>query len=154
MFDILNNIILWWHWLVFGLLLLLLEILTGTFFVLTLAIGALIVGIISFLITLSFNSELTLWIIFSLIGIAIWYSFMKNKKTPEVGQSNYRFNTLGSVTKKIKPYKRGQVVFDKPVLGNSSWVAISDKELEVGQRVKIVEVNGQLIKVERRNDVK
>ena len=151
MTNILNEIILWWHWIVFGLILLLVELLTGTFFVLTLAISAIFVGIISLIMIISFNSELTLWIVFSLIGIAIWYKLLRNKKTPKVGQSNYKFNTLGTVVKEIDPNKRGKVVFDIPVLGNTTWIATSDQLIKKGERVKIVEVNGELIKVRRKN---
>ena len=147
MVDVLNEIVLWWHWIVFGLFLLVIELLTGTFFVLTLAIAAVLVGIISFLMIISFNSELFLWIVLSFVGISIWYKWLRDKKHPKTGQSNYRFDTKGTVTKEIKPHKRGEVVFDIPVLGNTKWVATSDEDLMVGTRVKIVEVNGQLIKV-------
>ena len=149
MIDILNDIILWWHWIVFGLVLLLIELLTGTFFVLTLAVSALIVGIISLLMIISFNGELTLWIILSLVGIAGWYKWLLDKTTPKSGQSNYRLDTLGTVKKEIDPNLRGEVVFDNPVLGNTTWIATSDELIKEGERVKIVEVNGQLIKVRR-----
>jgi membrane protein implicated in regulation of membrane protease activity len=51
------------------------------------------------------------------------------------------------VTKAIAPHSRGTVQFDTPVLGNTSWSATADQELEVGTRVTIKEVQGQLISV-------
>jgi len=149
MLDMLNEIILWWHWIVFGLVLLLLELLTGTFFVLIFAISAVVVGISTLLILLSFNSELTLWIILSFIGVAIWYKWLRGKAVTKSGQSNYRFDTQGVVVEEIKPNQRGKVRFDTPVLGNTLWGATSEDDLKEGEKVKIVEVNGQLIKVER-----
>ncbi len=149
MIETLNEVILWWHWIVFGLVLLLIELLTGTFFVLTLAVGAILVGIISLVILITFNTELTLWIILSLIGITIWFKLLRDKTIKKSGQSNYRLDTYGTIKKEIKPNQRGEVVFDIPVLGNTTWVATSDKDIDVGSRVKIVEINGQLIKVER-----
>ncbi len=151
MIEILNEVVLWWHWMVFGLVLLLLELLTGTFMVLTLAVGAILVGVISFFMLISFNSELTLWIVFSLIGVAIWFKFLRDKSVKKSGQSNYRLDTLGRVTKEIKTNLRGEVVFDTPVLGNTTWVATSDEDIGEGERVGIVEVNGQLIKVRKNN---
>ena len=147
MFEMLNEIVLWWHWIVFGLVLLLIELMSGTFFVLTFAVAAVLVGIISFLMLISFNSELLLWIVLSFIGVSIWFKWLRDKKNPKSGQSNYRFDTKGVVIKEILPNKRGEVVFDIPVLGNTTWVATSDEDLGEGSRVKIVEVNGQLIKV-------
>ena len=148
--NTLNEVILWWHWIVFGLILLLLELLTGTFFILTLAISALIVGIASLLIVISFNSELSLWIILSVVGVSIWYKWLRDKKTPKIGQSNYKFDTLGTVIEEIDPNKRGKVVFDTPVLGNTTWIATSNELIKKGERVKISQVNGQLIKVRRK----
>ena len=147
MFDMLNEIVLWWHWVVFGLALLVVELITGTFFVLTFAVAAVLVGIVSFLMPISFNSELLLWIVLSIIGMIIWFKWLRDKKNPKSGQSNYRFDTNGVVVKEILPKRRGEVVFDIPVLGNTTWVATSDEELSEGSRVEIVEVNGQLIKV-------
>ena len=152
MFNMLNEIVLWWHWIVFGLILLVLELFTGTFFVLTFAVAAVVVGMVSFLMLISFNSELFLWIILSFIGVSIWFKWLKDKKSPKSGQSNYRFDTKGTVIKEILPKRRGEVLFDIPVLGNSTWVATSDEDLKEGSRVKIVEVNGQLIKVKGVQD--
>ncbi len=130
---------------------LLLELLTGTFFILTLAIAAIIVGIVSLLVIISFNGELSLWIVLSLIGIAIWYKKLRRKRVPKVGQSDYAFDTLGTVIKKIEANGRGEVAFDAPVLGNSKWIATSNETINEGDRVKIAEVKGQLIKVRRVN---
>lgn len=141
--------ILWWHWVAFGLVLLLLELLSGTFFILTLGIAAIIVGIVSFLMLLSFNWELSLWIVLLLIGIFIWYRRIRKSKRSKVGQSDYALNTIGTVIKKIEPNGRGEVAFDTPVLGNSTLIATSDEAIDVGKRVKIVKVKGQLIEVRR-----
>ena len=149
MFDFLNEIVIWWHWMALGLLLLLLELLSGTFFILIFAIASLIVGITTFLIALSFNSELILWIIISFIGIYLWYNWLKNKEVPKSGQSNYKFDTKGVVIEDIKSNQRGKVRFDAPVLGNSVWLATSNEDLKKGDRVAISSVNGQLIKVKR-----
>ncbi len=147
--ETLNEIILWWHWIVFGLVLLILELLTGTFFVLIFVVSSVFVGIITLFMLLSFNSELTLWILLSLAGVVIWYKWLRGKPHEKVGQSNYRFDTLGEVTEEVNKDKRGKVRFDTPVLGNTVWSVNSDEDLKVGDKVKIVEVNGQIIKVER-----
>jgi len=147
--EILNEIILWWHWIVLGLVLLILELLTGTFFVLVFVVASVLVGITTFLMLLSFNSELALWIVLSLIGVVVWYKWLSSKPTVKSGQSNYRFDTLGEVIEDVTPQKRGKVRFEVPVLGNSVWSVTSEQNIPKGEKVKIVEVNGQLIKVER-----
>ncbi|MBN2721323.1 MAG: NfeD family protein [Campylobacterales bacterium] len=140
--------ILWWHWIVFGLLLLIIELGIGTFFILGFAIAAIIVGIMTFFIVFSFNVQLMLWLLFCIIFIAIWYKKFSDTIISKSGQSDYSLDTLGTVTQEIPKHARGKVVFDTPVLGNTEWHATSSVYIPVNTRIKIVKVNGQLIEVE------
>jgi hypothetical protein len=120
----------------------------GTFFVLGLGIAAILVGILDVFLKTSFTVELTIWMILSILVIAVWFKWFREKPVTESGQSNYRLDTLGVVMEDIQPHSRGKVTFDTPVLGNTSWHAISKVDLDKGTRVKIVQINGQLIEVE------
>ncbi|MDD3775143.1 MAG: NfeD family protein [Sulfurovaceae bacterium] len=140
--------ILWWHWIVFGLLLLIIELAIGTFFILGFAIAAIIVGIMTFFIVFSFNAQLMLWLLFCIIFIAIWYKKFSDTTITKSGQSNYSLDTLGTVTQEIPKHARGKVVFDTPVLGNTEWHATASIYIPANTRIKIVRVNGQLIEVE------
>ncbi|MDD5359328.1 MAG: NfeD family protein [Sulfurovaceae bacterium] len=148
MIDFLNEVVLWWHWIILGILLIIIELGIGTFFILGLGIGAILVGILDLLIGLSFTGALGLWILFSIVAIIIWFKYYKETTISTSGQSNKSFDTIGTVSKEIKAHGRGEVVFDTPVLGNTSWDATSKHNIEVGSRVTIKEINGQLIVVE------
>lgn len=148
MIEILNETILWWHWIVFGIVLLILEMSIGTFFMLGLGVAAIIVGIIDALIGTSFTVELSIWMLLSVLAIAAWFKWLREKPITDSGQSNYRLDTLGTVIEDIQPHSRGKVRFDTPVLGNSSWHATSKRDIEKETRVQIVQINGQLIEVE------
>jgi len=56
---------------------------------------------------------------------------------------------VGLVTREIRPYDRGQVRFQKPLLGDDLWDAIADEEIKVGERVKVLEIEGNIVKVGR-----
>lgn len=148
MIAILNESVLWWHWIVFGIVLLILEMSTGTFFMLGLGIAAIIVGIIDTLLDTSFTVELSIWMVFSILAIAAWFKWFREPPLTDSGQSNYRLDTLGIVREDIQPHSRGKVTFDTPVLGNTSWHAISKVDIDKNTRVQIVQINGQLIEVE------
>ena len=148
MIEFLNETILWWHWIVFGIALLIWDMSMGTFFILGLGVAAIIVGLIDIFVDTSFTVELTIWMILSILAIASWFKWFREEPVTESGQSNYRLDTLGVVMEDIQPHSRGKVTFDTPVLGNSSWHAISKVDIEKGTRVKIVQINGQLIEVE------
>jgi len=148
MIVFLNESVLWWHWIVFGIFLFILEMNSGTFIMLGLGLAAILVGMIGYIYDISFTAELSVWMILSVASIAAWFRWFKEPTVSDTGQSNYRLDTLGTVTEEIHPHDRGQVIFDTPVLGNSSWHATSKKSIPNGSRVKIIEINGQLIEVE------
>ena len=148
MIAFLNEVVLWWHWIIFGIVLLLVEMSIGTFFILGLAVAAILVGIIDLLFLTAFNTELLIWIIFSLLAIAAWFKWFREPHQTDSGQSNYRLDTLGIVLEEIEPHNRGKVKFDSPVLGNTAWHATAKVKIEKDTRVKIVQINGQLIEVE------
>ena len=148
MIEFLNETVLWWHWIVFGIALLIWDMSMGTFFVLGLGVAAIIVGILDTFLSTSFTVELTIWMILSILVIAVWFKWFREEPVTDSGQSNYRLDTLGVVMENIQPHSRGKVTFDTPVLGNTSWHAISKVDIDKGTRVKIVQINGQLIEVE------
>lgn len=147
MLALLNDIILWWHWIALGLILLILEMSTGTFIMLGLGIAAILVGIMDYFLVLSLSEEISVWMALSVAYIMIWFKFFKKDMVSDSGQSNYRLDTLGHVTKSIEPPHRGMVLFDAPVLGNTIWHATSKSLLPENTRIKIVDIHGQLIEV-------
>ncbi|MDM5264118.1 NfeD family protein [Sulfurovum sp. XTW-4] len=147
MIEFLNETVLWWHWIVFGIALLIWDMSMGTFFILGLGIASIIVGILDIFLDTSFTLELTIWMILSILVITAWFKWFREEPVTESGQSNYRLDTLGVVMEDIQPHSRGKVTFDTPVLGNTSWHAISKVDIAKGTRVKIVQISGQLIEV-------
>ncbi len=148
MLELLNNNLLWWHWVVAGLILLAAEMMTGTFLLLGLGVAAIAVGMIDLLADVSFTVELLLWLIFSLTVLVVWFKWFRTRPVSRSGQSNYRLDTPGTVLEPISPHQRGKVRFDTPVLGNSTWHATARRPIPAGTRVRIVQVTGQLIEVE------
>jgi len=145
----LNETILWWHWIVLGFILLILEMNTGTFVMLGLGVAAIVVGMLDITMKTSFTTEMVTWTVLSIISIWSWKKWMKTPHVSNTGQSDHSLDTLGTVTEPIHPHQRGKVTFDTPVLGNTSWHATSKEEIEKNSRIKIVEINGQLIAVEK-----
>ena len=150
MLDFLAGTLLWWHWIIFGLLLLILEIFTGTFIMLGLGIGATIVGVADLILILSLNKELFIWSIVSIIVITILFRYFKdNSKKDKSGQSDYAIGIKGIVEEPIDANGRGKVKFNTPILGNTIWHATAKEDIPILTHVKIVNVKGQLIEVEK-----
>lgn len=149
MIEFLSTNLLWWHWIVLGLVLVVSEIFAPLFIVLWFGLSAIIVGLIDLGFTTSFMTELFLWIILSILFLALWLLFFKDKTITKSGQSDFKLNTRGVVSQKIDLSQKGKVRFDAPVLGSREWQAIADEIIEVGVPVHIVEVSGQLLKVQK-----
>jgi len=147
MLEFLSTDLLWWHWIAFGLALVTVEIFIGTFMMLGLGVAAMIVGVADNLFKTSLETEIMLWIVLSILSLLLWFKYLKNPNVESSGQSNYSLDTLGVVSKEILHNGRGEVKFDTPVLGNTTWFATSKETITEGSRIKIVEVKGQLIEV-------
>ena len=145
--DFLNQTVLWWHWIVLGLFLLILEMNTGTFIILGLGLAAIVVGLLDTALEMSFTSEILTWTGLSIVSLWAWKKWAKVEHVSNSGQSNYNLDTLGTVMETIEPHSRGKVTFDTPILGNTSWTATANTNISKNSRVKIVEVHGQLIEV-------
>ncbi len=148
MIEFFTQYITWWHWVILGLLFIILEMATGTFITLGFGIAAVLVGLLDLLFGMNFLAEVIVWILLSVGIISLLFKYFKNQPTvSSTGQSDHGFDTLGTVTRNIEAHGRGEVKFDHPVLGNTVWHAASDREILQGSRVSIKEVNGQLISV-------
>ncbi len=70
----------------------------------------------------------------SLILVAAWFKFFKPgfQKT-EVGTSHA--NTIGEIgllTRDVAPFEKGEVRFQKPLLGSDVWPCIADEAMAAG----------------------
>jgi inner membrane protein len=145
-------IIEWWHWMVLGVALVLCELAIPAFFVIWFGLGALIVGITLALIpTLVLPAQIVIWIAASLAFVVLWFKVFKvHVHRTKVGLSKGQFaGEIGLVTREIKPFQKGQIRFQKPILGAESWEAIADDDLMPGERVHVLAVEGNILRVRR-----
>jgi len=148
MLEFLTQYVDWWHWVVIGILFIILEMATGSFITLGFGIAAIVVGLLHLITEINFLIQIVLWIVLSIVIILVLFKYFKNQPiVSSTGQSNHGFDTVGTVIKSIEAHGRGKVRFDTPVLGNSAWTASSEVNIKEGSRVTIEEVNGQLLKV-------
>jgi membrane protein implicated in regulation of membrane protease activity len=147
MIEFLNTNVLWWHWVVLGILLLGGEVLTGTFLLLGLGISAVAVGALDWIAKLSFTTELLIWALLSTAVIVALKRYWRQRDITDSGQSHREMDVRGTVTETIAPPARGRVTFDVPVLGSREWAAQAEVRIEAGARVEIKRVDGQLMLV-------
>lgn len=139
----------WWHWMVLGLCLSMAEMLVPAFFIIWFGIGALGVGIALFFAPgLSVATQALLWAALSMVLVAVWFRHFRPRTMTSIGTSSASVtDEVGVLVTDIDPETRGQVRFQKPILGSDLWECYADTSIKAGDRVRIVAVEGSYIKV-------
>ena len=90
-----------------------------------------------------------LWAACSIAFIWLWFKVFKPgmHKTRAGMSKGQLIGEIGIVTRDIRPYDRGQIRLQKPVLGEELWESISETEIKAGERVRVLEVEGNFLKV-------
>ncbi len=143
----------WWHWMVLGLGLGLLELAVPSFFIIWFGLGALLVGIALLAVPgLSLNAQILLWTAASVAMTALWFKvFRRDGGKTRSGQADEALGEIGVLVSAIGPLGtvsgRGEVRFQKPVMGSDVWPCLADESIAAGERVRVLAVDGQLLKV-------
>ena len=145
--------IVYWYWIVFGILLMLSEIFIGSFFIFWFGASATAVGVLLILIPqLSPTAQIISWTILSLSFIVAWFKFFKPLSIDKTKAGLSRETLVGEVGQIIitpTSKKNGVVRFPVPLIGANEWEVISQEELAVGDRVRVTEVSGNSLIVTR-----
>jgi membrane protein implicated in regulation of membrane protease activity len=144
--------LLWWHWMVLGIALVLLELAVPTFFLIWFGVGAIIVGIALVAFPpLSFTWQVLTWLACSVVFVILWFKIFKPglHKTRAGMAKGAAIGEVGLVTRDIRPHVTGEVRFQKPLLGADVWEAVANEEIKSGDRARVLEVEGNTLKVSK-----
>lgn len=142
----------WWHWAVFGLALVLAELIIPAFFVIWFGLGSLLVALLLFIApSLSLTAQLALWTLASLAMVFLWFKVFKpGAHKTRIGTADGDvIGEIGLLVGAVAPFQRGKVRFQRPVLGAEEWVCMAEDTIPAGERVKVVAVEGSFLKVTR-----
>ena len=153
MVEWLDANVLYWHWVVFGILLAGAEIFAPSFFLLWLGVSCVVVGIISYFIDLSFSTQIILWGIFSFSSLVAWFKFiaplMKNQTLSGMSREAL-IGQEGTITEFSKGLLKGHLRFPAPIVGNDEWSVRSEDELSAGDRAIVTEISGNDLIVRKK----
>lgn len=144
--------ILWWHWLAGGLILIGLELFIPSFTIIWFGLGAVLVGIVLAVYPgFPLSAQLLTWTVVSALLTFAWFRYFnpRRDKTFSGSAQGAVVGEIGLVIKAAGSFDKGRVKFHLPLLGSDEWPCLADEPLEVGDRVKVVEVEGHALKVEK-----
>src|ERR1700737_2322165 len=130
-----------WNWLIFGVVLMALELLAPGVFLFWLGLAALLVGLLSFAINPSWQMQILMFAIFAVAAVPLWRRVALTNKA--VSRSNPFLNRRADALV-------GRVfTLEKPIIDGTGTVRIDDtvwrvagRDAPAGSRVRIVEAGG------------
>ncbi|ENV79775.1 NfeD family protein [Acinetobacter ursingii] len=135
-----------WHWFVLGIILMLSELILPAFAALWFGIAAIMVGVLLWLFPIMcLNIQIVMWIILSILCTILWFKFIKPLSIDKTKAGLSREATIGQIGMVIQVgLTHDQVVvrFALPVLGADEWNCRSLSPVEVGDRVRVVDIMG------------
>ena len=145
--------LVYWHWIVLGIVLMLAEIFIGSFFIFWFGAAAVVVGLsLNIAPSISASTQLIFWTLLSLVFAVAWFRFLKplSKDVTKAGLSREALiGEIGQVLSVPNGDKRGMVRFPAPLLGSDEWLIMSQDSLSIGDRVSVKDVSGNSLIVVR-----
>ena len=143
----------YWHWIVFGIALMLSEIFIGSFFIFWFGAAAVVVGLLILpLPDMSPTAQVIIWAISSASFALAWFKLVKplNVDKTKAGLSKESLvGEIGQVLQIPSGDKRGKVRFPAPILGSDEWLIISHDTVSIGDRVSVIDLSGNALIVEK-----
>jgi len=135
-------------WMILGVLLLVLEVATGTTYILWPAVAALIVGLIAFVLPLAWEMQFLLFFILSSVLLVVGHKFVRPKmKGGEPSDLNDRARSMiGMRVKAVADFETG---LGRVHVGDTQWRAsIAEGNPAAGTELRVLSVKGTTLQVE------
>lgn len=146
-----EHTLLYWHWIILGVALILSELVITTFFILWFGAAALVVAIVLLIApTLPVSLQILIWTALSVILAALWFKYLKPLSTDKTMAGLSREAIIGQAGQVIRPPvddNKGLLRFPAPILGDDEWMIISAETLQAGDRVRVIDVVGNALLV-------
>ncbi len=142
----------WWYWIVAGAVLIILELVVPSFFILWFGVGALLVALALWLLPgLSLTAQIALWSGASLVMVLLWFRVIAGDrlKTQSGTAQGEVIGEIGLLVSAVAPFQHGKVRFQKPILGSEQWTCMAEEAIPAGERVRILAFEGNCVKVAR-----
>lgn len=137
-----------WHWLVFGLVLIVLEVFVPSAVFLWPGIAALVVGTISFLMpSLTWTVLLLIWAVLSVALAFGWQAYRKMRKIEA---------PVSTINRRGEQYVGRHFTLTKDIVNgvgelnvdDTRWKVVAVTDLAAGTKVKVTAVEGTSLRVE------
>ena len=140
-----------WVWGIIGIVLLGLEIATGTFYIVWFGVAALCTAAAVWLLpTMALSLQFVLFAALAVSSLAIWkLNYKKTETHARVGQAQgEEIGRVGTVINACGPNQTGLIRFTQGLMGAREWVTVSHQPIAAGTEARVVAVEGNALRIE------
>ena len=130
-----------WNWLIFGFILMALEVAAPGVFLFWLGLAALLVGLVSFVLHPSWQTQLLMFAVFAALAVPIWRR-LAARRSAASERSPFLNRRADALVGRV-------FTLEKPIIDGSGTVRIDDTiwrvagpDAPAGSRVKVVRADG------------
>jgi membrane protein implicated in regulation of membrane protease activity len=144
----------YWHWIVFGMILIIAELVVPSFTIFWFGLAGLIVGgVLLVAPETTFTWQLFLWALGACLMTFLWFKLLKPLMADRTKAGISREAIVGEggqVIKAPSAEQRGMLRFTTPVLGAEEWPFICEQAVAIGDRVVVTDISGNTLIVTKR----
>lgn len=144
----------YWHWIVFGMILIMAELVIPSFTIFWFGLAALAVGGILLVSPgFSLTGQLFIWALGSCLMTLLWFKILKPRMTDRTKAGLAREAIVGETGQVVKAPgddRRGILRFAAPVLGAEEWPFICSDQIAAGDRAVVKDVSGNTLVVSKK----
>ena len=135
-----------WHWLSIAVVILVVEMLVGSYYLLWISFAAFITAILHWAFALGWEAQLLIFTIISMISVIAWYQYDKKrvKKSPRPLLNKRGHQYIGRIVELSQAIENG---VGKINVDDSTW-KVRGEDAPVNSRVKIVDIDGTVLIVD------
>ncbi|MGL1932560.1 MAG: NfeD family protein [Desulfotalea sp.] len=132
-------------WLSIGVMMFIMEMVVPGFVLFFFGVGAWVVALLTWLMPLTLVAQLFVFLISSVISLLVFRRFIKDKFFGvSEDEPSFEEGDTAEVIEVIKPPYKGKVRYS-----GTTWKALAEERIEVGEVVKIVVRDGLVFRVEK-----
>jgi membrane protein implicated in regulation of membrane protease activity len=108
------------------------------------------VGVAALLFEIPFSIQVLIWTVFSVLFTVLWFKLVKPKMVDSSNSQAARESAIGESGQVIKlpaGDTKGKLRFSTPILGEDEWEFSCEAEVDLGDRLHIQEISGNVLVV-------
>ena len=143
--------LLYWHWIILGVLLILFELIIPSFTAMWFGLGAVFVGgFLWFYPETAGSLQVLIWAVLSAVLTWFWFRVFKPRKGTVQATQDQVEGVWGLVILPASEHKPGMIRFATPLLDQDEWPFTSEQALEAGEQAKVIDVRNNILVVSKR----